>query len=51
MQTIAGPASRQGRMEWLTLWAGQSVSLCHHTEAGKLMTELIAKANAFFPKC
>lgn len=51
IQTIAGPASRQERTEWMALWAGQSASLCHHTEAGKLMNALISKADAFFSKC
>jgi hypothetical protein len=26
----------------MTLWAGQSVGLCHHADAAELMTELIA---------
>jgi nitronate monooxygenase len=49
IQTIAAPASSQEREDLMTLWAGQSVGLCHHTQAGELMAELIAKANVFFP--
>jgi nitronate monooxygenase len=49
-QTIAGPASTRGRAELMTVWAGQSASLCHHTEAGKFMTSLIAEVDAFFSK-
>jgi nitronate monooxygenase len=48
-QTIAAPASAQEREDLMPLWAGQSVGLCHHTEASELMAELIAKADAFFP--
>jgi nitronate monooxygenase len=47
-QTIAAPASSQEREDLMPLWAGQSVGLCHHTRAGELMAELIAKADAFF---
>jgi nitronate monooxygenase len=47
-QTIAAPASTQERGDLMPLWAGQSVSLCHHTQASGLMAELIAKADAFF---
>lgn len=49
-QTIAGPASTKGRAELMTVWAGQSASLCHHTEAGKFMTSLIAEVDAFLSK-
>jgi nitronate monooxygenase len=48
-QTIAAPASTQERGDLMPLWAGQSVGLCHHTQASELMAELIAKADAFFP--
>lgn len=48
-QTIAAPASAQERGDLMTFWAGQSVGLCHHTDAHELMAELIAKADAFFP--
>jgi nitronate monooxygenase len=50
-QTIAAPASSREREDLMPLWAGQSVSLCHHTQASELMTELIAEASAFFPEC
>jgi nitronate monooxygenase len=42
VQTVAQPASRRGRADLMTLWAGQSVGLCHHADAAELMTELIA---------
>jgi hypothetical protein len=32
----------------MPLWAGESVRLCHHTQASKL-AELIAKADVFSP--
>jgi nitronate monooxygenase len=48
IQTIAAPASTQEREDLMPLWAGQSVGLCHHTQASELMAELIAKADAFF---
>jgi nitronate monooxygenase len=51
IQTIAAPASSQEREDLMTLWAGQSAGLCHHTQAGELMAELIAKADAFFAGC
>jgi hypothetical protein len=31
----------------MPFWAGQSVGLCHHTQASELMAELIAKADVF----
>jgi hypothetical protein len=40
---------RQEREDLMTLSASQSVGLCHHTQAGELMAELIAKADVFFP--
>src|SRR5258708_11894025 len=42
VQTVAQPASMRGRADLMTLWAGQSVGLCHHADAAELMTELIA---------
>jgi nitronate monooxygenase len=42
VQTVAQPASMRGRADLMTLWAGQSVGLCHHAEPAELMTELIA---------
>jgi nitronate monooxygenase len=42
VQTLAQPASMRGRADLMTLWAGQSVGLCHHADAAELMTELIA---------
>jgi nitronate monooxygenase len=49
VQTLAGPASAQERTDLMIIWAGQSVSLCKHTDASELMAELIATANEFFP--
>jgi hypothetical protein len=34
----------------MPLWAGQSVGLCHHTQASELMAELIAKADVFLTR-
>jgi nitronate monooxygenase len=48
IQTIAAPASAQERGDLMPLWAGQSIGLCHHTQASELMAELIAKADSFF---
>ncbi len=48
IQTIARPASGQGQTELMTLWAGQSASLCRFTEAAELMTHLIAGTDAYF---
>ena len=42
IQTVAQPASIRGRADLMTLWAGQSVGLCHHADAAELMTELMA---------
>ncbi len=38
VQTVAQPASMRGRADLMTLWAGQSVGLCHHADAAELMT-------------
>jgi nitronate monooxygenase len=46
---VAAPASAQERGDLMPLWAGQSVGLCHHTQASELMAELIAKADVFSP--
>jgi nitronate monooxygenase len=40
-QTCAGPAAQQDKAELMTLWAGQSASLCRSTDAAELMTQLI----------
>jgi nitronate monooxygenase len=50
VQTFARPASEQGKTELMTLWAGQSASLCRSTEATELMTRLIAGTDAYFSK-
>ena len=42
VQTVAQPASMRGRADLMTLWAGQSVGLCHDADAAELMAELIA---------
>jgi hypothetical protein len=47
-QTFAGPAAQQGKTALMTLWAGQSASLCRYTDATELMTELIAGTDAYF---
>jgi nitronate monooxygenase len=49
-QTIARPASEQGRTELMTLWAGQSTGLCRFSDAAELMTRLIAGTDAYFSK-
>jgi nitronate monooxygenase len=41
VQTVAQPASMRGQADLMTLWAGQSVGLCHDADAAELMTELI----------
>jgi nitronate monooxygenase len=48
VQTFARPASEQGKTELMTLWAGQSASLCRCTDAAELMTQLIAGTDAYF---
>jgi nitronate monooxygenase len=47
-KTFAGPAAQQGKTALMTLWAGQSASLCRYTDATELMTELIAGTDAYF---
>jgi nitronate monooxygenase len=32
-QTVVTPASAQGALELMTIWAGQNASLCHSTDA------------------
>ena len=32
-QTIVGPATKKGRIEWMTVSAGQNASLCHLKQA------------------
>ena len=49
-QTLAGPAAQQGKTELMTLWAGQSASLCRCTDATELMTQLIAGTDAYFQR-
>jgi len=49
-QTFAGPAAKQGKTELMTLWAGQSASLCRCTDATELMTRLIAGTDAYFSR-
>jgi hypothetical protein len=49
-QTVATPASAQGSLEVMTIWAGQNASLCHSTEASEFMNELIAEAETVFSK-
>ena len=47
-QTVATPASAQGALELMTIWAGQNASLCHSTDATDFMTQLIAEAETVF---
>ncbi len=49
-QTVATPASAQGTLELMTIWAGQNPSLCHSTDATEFMTQLIAEAETVFSK-
>jgi len=49
-QTVATPASAQGALELMTIWAGQNASLCHSTDATDFMTQLIAEAESVFSK-
>src|SRR6266850_6087744 len=49
-QTIVGPATKKGRIEWMTVSAGQNASLCHSTDATEFMTQLIAEAETAFSK-
>ena len=49
-QTIVGPATKKGRIEWMTVAAGQNASLCHSTDATEFMTQLIAEAETVFSK-
>ena len=45
-QTVATPASAQGALELMTIWAGQNAILCHSTDATEFMTQLIAEAES-----
>ena len=47
-QTVAGPAAQQGKTDLMTLWAGQSASLCRCSDATELMSQLIAETDAYF---
>jgi nitronate monooxygenase len=49
-QTYASRAAQQGKTELMTLWAGQSASLCRCADATELMTHLIAGTDAYFSK-
>lgn len=49
-QTFARAAAQQGKTEFMTLWAGQSASLCRCTNATELVTQLIAGTDAYFSK-
>ena len=49
-QTVAAPASAQGTLELMTIWAGQNASLCHSTDATEFLTQLIAEAETVFSK-
>jgi nitronate monooxygenase len=47
-QTVAAPASAQGTLELMTIWAGQNARLCRSTDATEFMTQLIAEAQTVF---
>jgi hypothetical protein len=49
-QTVASPTSAHEKAELMTLWAGQSASVSHRTEATELMTQLIEEVDAYFSK-
>jgi nitronate monooxygenase len=51
LRPLAEAASKQERIELMPLWAGQSLGLCHSTQASELMTKLIEEADAFFSGC
>ena len=48
IQTVAGPASVREIPDLMTVWAGQSASLCGCTDATEFMRRLIAESDAFF---
>jgi len=50
IQTVAAPASVRDIPELMTVWAGQSASLCRCTDATEFMTQLIAEAETVFAK-
>jgi NAD(P)H-dependent flavin oxidoreductase YrpB (nitropropane dioxygenase family) len=49
-QTVVTPASTQGALELMTIWAGQNASLCHSTDATEFMTQLVTEAETVFSK-
>jgi hypothetical protein len=49
-QTVATPASAQGTLELMTIWAGQNARLYHSTDAIEFITQLIAEAETVFSK-
>jgi Nitronate monooxygenase len=49
-QTVATPASAQGTLELMTIWAGQNARLCHSTDATEFITQLIAEAETVISK-
>jgi len=49
-QTVATPASAQGALELMTIWAGRNASLRHSIDATDFMTHLIAEAESVFSK-
>jgi nitronate monooxygenase len=49
-QTVASPASVQETAALMTLWAGQSASLSHCTEATAFMKQLVAEVDACFSR-
>ena len=50
VQTVASPASTRETMELMTLWAGQSASISHCTEATEFMTQLLADVSTCFSR-
>jgi hypothetical protein len=49
-QTVATPASAQGALGLMTIWAGQNGSLLHSIDATDFMTQPIAEAESVFSK-
>jgi hypothetical protein len=51
LRPLAEAASTQKRSDLMPLWAGQSVRLCHSTQASEFITRLIVETDAFFSGC
>jgi nitronate monooxygenase len=51
LRPLAEAAARQKRFDLMPFWAGQSVGLCHSTQASELMSKLIAETDTIFSRC